>query len=82
MKTIKITELAKKLNINHSAISLWNKKKKIPAGRIFEVAKIIKVSPISLNKNNDLLFNMINSTPKKDNITRVQSQDNHNTKVI
>jgi len=62
MKTIKLTKLAKELEINHSAISLWKKNNRIPTSRIFDVAEIINVNPVDLNNNNNLLFDMFNNT--------------------
>ena len=67
MKKIKITELAEKLQITHSAICQWKLNNKIPDGKIFLVAPIIGVSPIKLHKNNDLLFKLMKNNNTKEN---------------
>jgi len=69
METIKITELAKKLNITHSAISQWKANNKIPDSKIFIIAPIISVNVEELYRNNNLLFDLFNNTKKDDDKT-------------
>ena len=54
---MKKTELAKKLQISHSAISQWESKGAIPAARVFEIAPIIGVDAGELRDDPNLLFN-------------------------
>ncbi len=65
MKTIKITEIAKKIGVNHSAVSHWKANKKIPPSRIFEIAELINVEPIELHQNPNLFFDLTNKSIQK-----------------
>ena len=53
---MKKNELAKILNISHSAIVQWEQKGKIPDTRLFEIAPLLNVTPEALRLDPNLLF--------------------------